>query len=491
MSRPKIVQSLCELGVPEMVTRSVASLLNGTTSRLRVNGRLTNPITVTSGTPEGSINSPDLFNLVYRVILQKLGIEELPVDLASIQPGKVYYVVFADDLTFLSLDLRAVELVAEEFKKEAREYDLELNANKSKWMVFLPEDPTTSAPPADSLSVSISGVQIENVDSFVYLGFELDCLLTDEAHLKRVNDRLLKAARAMGQVMRDMKCSNLSSLRKYFLSLVASQIYGSVFLPCDRILWEKAVGVFVRSALGLLHSFPNAMCVTLLGLKSLRLRSMVERMKFLLKIEARPNTPSYSALVYDRCVLMPLKIGVNARMGSILEAHDILPTIDYKEKFSELVSAFERIDEEERRATLLGAGGRAFWTEISMNGWIPSALVTVLSNLNYEQVRIVVLFLGDSLRWSALSSQGPCPFCGDVFSSTHFFSCSCSFLTGREWTTFIALCQHGAWQDVVEVIFAILKRWVSETELFKPMFVLNVLEFVPGEDPNPFHLSIF
>jgi hypothetical protein len=400
-------------------------------------------------------------------------------------------VVFADDLTFLSLDLRALEQVATKFKTEAREYDLELNAGKSKWMMFLPEDPENSAPPASPLSVTIDGSLIENVDTFVYLGYELDCQLDDVAHTTRVNDRLLKAARATGQIMREMKCSNLSSLRKYFLSLVASQIYGSVFFEHVGVEWAKAVGIFVRSALSLPVSFPNSICVALLGLRSHRFKFMTERMKFLIKLESRPGTPSYAALVYDRCLLMPRKIGVNAQLGSVFERHDILPTFDFVKKYSTVFSALERLDVEERTASLLDAGGRAFWTEISPDGWIPRDLALIINGLPYEQVRILCLFLADALKWSALLSYKPCPFCREIFSSAHFFCCSCSFLSGREWSTFIVLCQHGAWQDVVEVIFAILKRWVTETELFRPAFVLNVLEFVPGDDPNPFRLNIF
>jgi hypothetical protein len=491
LSRPKIVQSLCELRVPRMVTRSVASLLNGTTSRLRVNGRLTKPILVTSGTPEGSINSPDLFNLVYRVILEKLGIEELPSDLSRVDPSKVYYVVFADDLTFLSLDLRALEQVAMDFKREASEYDLAMNAGKSKWMVFLPTDPETSAPPADPLVLQIDGENIENVDSFTYLGFELDGMLDDQAHIKRVNGRLLRAARATGQIMREMRCSDFTSLRKYFLSLVASQAYGSIFLDCGSLEWERSVGVFVRTALSLPSSFPSIICVALLGLHSLRSRVVKDRMKFLIKVEGRPGTPTFAALAYDRCVLMPLQTGLNARLGEDLVELDILRTIDYREKFSEILQALERADETERRRRLLCADGRLFWTEISSDGWLPREFAVVLKKLPYEQVRVFVLFLADALKWSALNNPGPCSLCRVDFSSEHFFCCSRDFLSGREWPVLMSLCRAGAWQDVVEVTFAILKRWVVETSLFRPMFKLTVLEFEPEPDPNPFRLSIF
>jgi hypothetical protein len=44
---------------------------------------------------------------------------------------------------------------------------------------------------------------------------------------------------------------------------------------------------------------------------------------------------------------------------------------------------------------------------------------------------------------------------------------------------------------VVEVIFVVLRRWVEGTDLFRPLFKLNVLEFQPGVNENPFRLSVY
>jgi hypothetical protein len=491
MARPKIIQSLCELGVPKNITRSMASLLNGTCSRLRVNGRLTDPFLVTSGTPEGSINSPDLFNLVYRVVLDKLGIEELPADLSRIDPRKVYFVVFADDLTFLSMDLRALEQVANDFKREAWEYDLELNIGKTKWMATLPPEPVDGYVPPE-LHLKIDGVEVENVDTFVYLGFELDCHMNDEAHAKRLNERLLKAARATGQVMNNMRCSNPASLRKYFITLVASQLYGSIFLDSKDLVWEKAAGVFLKSALNLPNSFPSCVCVAFLRLRSIHVKVLEERMRFLLKVEGKRDSAAYAALLYDREFLMPLGVGINARLGSQLLEQGILPTIDYRVHYSALVQAFESMASTERRSALLTADGRTFWTEISPNGWLSYEFLLVLSQLRFEQVRIVCLFLADSLKWTAVKTAASvCPFCKQKLSSMHFFSCSGQLLNGREWPILISLCQNASWQDVVDVIFEVLKKWVTGTTVFKPLFSLNVLEYVKPHDPNPFRLNIF
>jgi hypothetical protein len=45
----------------------------------------------------------------------------------------------------------------------------------------------------------------------------------------------------------------------------------------------------------------------------------------------------------------------------------------------------------------------------------------------------------------------------------HFFSSpSATFLSHREWTTFIVLRQNQAWEDVVKVFFAVMNRWAMD-----------------------------
>jgi hypothetical protein len=166
--------------------------------------------------------------------------------------------------------------------------------------------------------------------------------------------------------------------------------------------------------------------------------------------------------------------------------------MDYREHYSDILTAFESDDVHGRTASLLSASGRAFWTEITSDGWIPHELADSMAKLPYEQVRLFVLFLADSLRWTALNSLDDCPLCDCEFSSDHFFSClSADFLSGREWTVFITLCRNGAWQDAIESFFAVMKRWATETQLLRPMVALNIMEFAPQPNPNPFRLNIF
>jgi hypothetical protein len=359
-------------------------------------------------------------------------------------------------------------------------------------MAALPQDPSRPVELPENLCIKIGDEVIENVDTFVYLGYELDCMLDDKAHTSRLNTRLLKAACATGQILRDMHCANPFSLKKYFVTLVASQLYGSFFLDSGDLEWEKAVGIFVKSALCLPNSFPTCVCVSLLGLRPLCFKVMEARMKFLLKVEGKPGSPSFSALLYDREHLMPRGFGVNARLGDQLVKYDIVSTLDYRIHYSEILQATGRLSAVEHLTALLSSGGRAFWVEISEDGRLPFDLCSVMSTLQYEQVRIVVLFLADSLQWSAPKKiPCKCPTCETPLSSMHLFSCSCSFLSGQEWSVLMSLFKCASWQDAVDVIFAVLQKWVSETSIFKPSFTLNVLEYVPPVRSNPFRINTF
>jgi hypothetical protein len=206
----------------------------------------------------------------------------------------------------------------------------------------------------------IDGEVIEHVDEFLYLGFKLDTRLTDEGHVKLIRDRCLKAARAVGQVMRDMKCSSLVSLKRYFTTLVASQLYGLIFVDAAALEFERAVGIFFKTALGLADLFPSAAALSILSITPIQVYQQEQRMKFLLKVEGKPNAVAFSALMHDRCVLFPLHVGLNALLGDVLLNLGAPRTLDFKEHFSHIISAVRGRVIKDLRTNLLVASGRAF-----------------------------------------------------------------------------------------------------------------------------------
>ncbi len=493
-SRKKVIEIFRRNKVPVKITQSMAALLSGPTSRLRVNNRLGDPSVVTSGTPEGSINSPDIFNVVYTEILKKVGAKELPDDLKDLDPDAVYYIVFADDITFFGLNVQNVRAVVSEFKRECVPCDLEVNSGKTKWMTFVPPGASSVPVQPDEWEMRVDGELLEQVDEFPYLGFRLDTRLNDTGHVKLINERMLRAARAIGQIMRDMKCSNLISLRRYFLSLVSSQLYGLIFVAASSLQYELAAGIFFKTALGLADSFPSAAAMSVLGIKPIQVFQEEQRMKFLLKAEAKSNQPVFTCLMHDRCHLFPVHVGVNALLGEVLVSLEAPRTLDYRKHFSDIVRAVEIRATESLRSSLLVATGRAFWTKLAPTGFFDQDLRTVLSSLPFEQLRVCILFLCDSLRWSNRLTSKFCRPCSSPFTVEHFFSCSQDFLSNHGWSVFISLCSQKAWLDLIECVFELLQKWALETSLFSPDLKLTVLEFECFHQDeahfNPFRLNL-
>jgi hypothetical protein len=493
-SRARVLEIFRRNNVPAKITQSMAALLGGSTSRLRVNNRLTDPITVTSGTPEGSINSPDIFNVLYAEIFKKLGVCELPEDLSTLDPEAVYYIVFADDVSFFGMNLQNISTAVSDFKRECEPNDLEVNAGKSKWMCFVPPGDSTVQVERDEWEFRVDSELIEQVDEFPYLGYRLDTALTDDLHVKMVNDRMLKAARAVGQIMRDLKCSSLLSLRRYFLSLVSSQLYGLIFIDSNLLNYELAAGVFLKTALGLAASFPSAAAMSILGVRPIEIFQQEQRIKFLIKVESKTESPVFDCLVHDRGVLFRVHVGLNSLLGNVLASLDAPRTLDYRIHYSSIIKAVEGRAIERLRAEVLVAAGRAFWTEMAPEGLLQHDLRSVLSSLPYEQLRVSVLFLSDTLRWSSRIRSRFCDVCKRPFNIEHLFSCQQDFLPSRGWEVFMSLCLAKAWADLIECIFDVLQRWALSSSLFSPDLRVTALEFEPFAQPmsefNPFRFSL-
>jgi hypothetical protein len=326
----------------------------------------------------------------------------------------------------------------------------------------------------------MDGVAVELVDKFHYLGFRLDCHLVDNRHIELINGRYLRAARAVGKLMRDMRCVSPVSLKKFFVTLVFSQLYGAFLVDVNGVEFSKGVGVFFRTALGLPESFPTVVAMSFLEVKSLKFFTLEQRMNFFLKLKEKVGLPGYAALKLDRCVLFRLGVGLNSLFGNALVELGILRTLDYREHYSRIVEAMKSRLAAEHNADMLGAMGRMFWQEAFPGGFLPLGLKTTLGNLQGESARTLTLFLSDSLRWTALKAPTkPCDVCKAPFTAIHFFSCDRPSLTGGEKRTFFALIRAESWENVINFIFDVLTRWIENCDYFRVPFRLSVHEYVP------------
>jgi hypothetical protein len=301
-----------------------------------------------------------------------------------------------------------------------------------------------------------------------------------------INEKYLKAAKVVGKLMRDLRCSDLFNLRKFYLSMVFSQLYGLSFVNASKIEFERGVGIFLKTSLGLPTSFPHVVAVSILDVRHVKLVQMETRSKSLSRWESVLDNPVFDALYTDRLSLFPIGCGLNASLGDSLVEMGISPTIDFKTHAPAIISTTRERLEVERRQRLLETEGRALWTELGAEGRLHYGLKRVLSRISYESTRIVLLLFADMLCWTSLKkSSRICPTCKTKFTTCHFFSCSKLFPHEQAWRILIQLCRTESWEDVVDLIFAVLSKWVEETPWFRPDFKLHVQSFQNlCRDPN-------
>jgi hypothetical protein len=278
--------------------------------------------------------------------------------------------------------------------------------------------------------------------------------------------------------MRELHCANLESLKKFFVSMVFSQLYGLIFVDAEKVEFERGVGIFVKASLGLPDSFPHVVAMALLHVKHVKFFQVEQQLRFMLRWESRVGTPAFDALVIDRSVLFPMGVGLNAGFGRILVELGFSLTLDYRQHYQVIMDGLRARVDGGHRAALLATEGRAFWTEVGPDGYLSKEFVQVFSTLTWDAACIVVLLLGDMLCWSGLKNPTrKCPYCQGKFTTAHFFSCSQFFFQDSGWRVMVGLCGARSWEDVLDYIFHTMSKWVTLLPLCKPEFRLSVLSY--------------
>ena len=476
VNRYKMLSAFRLLKVPCRLISAFASLLSGNSNRLRINFRLTDPFSVNVGVGEGSINSPSCFNVIYFHILEPLNILPVPSDPAEFRADVVYYIIFADDLTLFGCDIRLVEKAVNDLIPALAEYNMSLNKEKTKWMPFLPLNGCSSEVHKSDWFMMVGGSLIECVDRFKYLGFWLDPELSDVIHTAVIGSRIKQAEHAWGSILQKLKCNNLKSLRSYFFAFVASQLYGHTLVTIDPEIMRESICIFVRKVFSLPLSFPFAVSSAVLGLKPYEVSCFNQRVSYFRRIESLPDSVIHGALVIDRCDLMNYGIGMSASFGDSLVRRSMSRCSDYED--STLLIKFSKSVLDSFRSVLFRSEASAFWSHLEVEGCIPCELTKAFSDLQYEQARILFLFLGNMLRWSALTQPSEfCFLCPGKLYSTHFFSCR-KFPVTVSLSDFSLAIVDKSHTALVHNIFVTLKEWLTaHPTKFNFRFRWNVLSF--------------
>jgi hypothetical protein len=480
INRAATLRALADLGVPYELIRAFASTFTLNSCKLLINGGLTRSLVVNKGTKEGGINSPPIFNSAYVTVLSKLNISEFPLSVADVDPNKVYYIVFADDLVLISANLTRLEAETNNLDRELATLGMTINADKSKWMMFLPLAPVL-VPDPSSLRLRLGTQDLELVPEFTYLGFTIDSFASLAPHVSRREKLLLSAAKISGKLMRQLEVTNTRSLRAYFYSLVSSQLYGQGFASFSDSTFIRAQKIFLQEAWNLPNSFPLKLASFILDSEDMEMIGLRARMRFLRHLLVGNRTrASLSAMIIDRSVLMPLRVGWN---------HDtavLFPSIQSEMNSTDLTNPravrllYARLARQlaEKKRLAARSSSHHHMVDLFPTLSIPRAFGDILGQLPFESVRLFVLFIGNLTRFTYMRRPNSrmarrntlCPWCEEEMYARHFFDCEQYQALGDEqlsWSDFVQLFIRNEWMEAVSSVIRRMVGWSRRSNIFR------------------------
>ncbi len=481
--RSSVIDALMRKGAPPNSVRALASLFSFNSCRLWVNSFLSRSFPINRGVKEGGINSPSAFVVLYALVLERLDIHPLPANLTSLDPEKVYYYVYADDLAFLSCNLSRVNTSLNDLNRILPDYGMSMNAAKTCWMPFFPISSRYRIDLPSPFGLQVDGTWIECAEKVPYLGYIMNIFLGNNDHLAKKRDLMFAAARSSGKLLRNLEVTNLNAIRTFFFSFVASQQYGVLIMNFQAQDFLKAAKIFLSTIFCLPESFPYAAVAAILRLHGFELTALQHRLAFIER-GFREGSLIAKVLDFDQDVLQNSQVGLSHDLiqflGQFFDVSD-LSDLDIRD-FSYLQDLRDQLVvqlENRHFLEFARSTGLNYWTSLADDAFLPQGFCTYVGTLDLESARVVLLFLGDVFRFSLGATRSECPFCPTQLHASHLFLCpNCPFAHELpQWSAFINLFRSDDWKSFVMMLFVVLPIWATQTNFFSENAKRNIHHF--------------
>jgi len=181
-------------------------------SRVRVGKNLSDRFPIRNGLKQGDVLPPLLFNFVLEWAIRRVQVHQDGLKLN----GTHQLLAYADDVNVLGGSIRAVNENAEALVVAAKEIGLEVNADKTKYMVMSRDQNA-----GRTHSMRTDNSSFERVDEFKYLG----TILTNQNSIQEEIKSRLKSGNACYHSVQNLLSSSLLSKN------LKIKIYRTIILP--------------------------------------------------------------------------------------------------------------------------------------------------------------------------------------------------------------------------------------------------------------------
>jgi hypothetical protein len=363
------------------------------------------------------------------------------------------------------------------------DYGMSMNAAKTCWLPFFPVGSRFRVDLPSPFGISVGEEWIECVDTFPYLGYMMNIFLGNNDHTSRKRELMFVAARSTGRLLRGLEITNLNTIRTFFFSFVASQQYGVSIMNFQEQDFMKAAKIFLSTIFCLPDSFPFSAVAGILRLRGFELTALQHRLSFIER-GFREGSIIAKVLDFDRSTLANSRVGLSHDLvqflGQFFDISD-LEDLDIRD-FTYLQDLRDQLVVQLENRHLLAfarSTGQGFWTSLAEDAFLPQAFCSFTGSIDFESVRVLLLFLGDVFRFSLGAARSECPYCPIQLHAAHLFQCpNCPFRSELpDWSEFLLLFRSQQWQSFVQMLFIVLRLWATHTAFFSTNAKKNINAF--------------
>lgn len=217
--RDGLIYKLSQIQASCKFINLIKSMYSKVTSRIKTSNGYTDIFPIKVGTRQGCNLSPSLFNCYINDIPRKL--DNISADQPFLKSCKISCLMYADDLVLISKSARGLQKLISATESFCNKWQLTINVNKTKILIINKKN-------YKGKGWVVYDKQIEIVQSFCYLGFELDNKGTFNKTITRLSQKAHRAYLGLREHFNLYNGTSISVMTRLFDSMIKPiALYGS------------------------------------------------------------------------------------------------------------------------------------------------------------------------------------------------------------------------------------------------------------------------